>query len=579
MKMKIFKRPKWSLLFVVVLLLASIACQKKKWDEYFSNPTDRKGPGVLKTIEANPDYSEFVSLLKIAGLDSILSSTGQFTVLPVKNGALGSIDKNNKVQVKKIMDMHVLPIAIYSSKMNMFRTKTLAGKYEIFDNGKVLITVGAANESIMIVNADKKVSDGVIHEVERYIIPWDNLLDALAGNSDYSQFYNYIMSTRAKLLDMKQSKIIGYDTLSQPVYDSVFTYRYGFFDQANIADESGAFTMFIPNNDLVNHVLTSDINSSWGGVFPYSSFFASMIKDRLFKSCIVPGIYKMDDLSSVNKLKTVSGVTLNISKSQIGLADQKVSNGIFHVLTDITIPDYVVQVPVVTDGYISYPTRNKDSFKPFEMPLANFADGSSVLSQQVRNSNNVWYAYPYYFFNTATPPVIQYRANLGIDGTSSFWYPYNFVYLSSTVNTAATTGTAITFTLPAKYSAMSTNANSFSTVTYRIDFVSTPGTSKVVINSFSSLPRGWYKIIFNTADSDNSGVFDIYYGTTLLLKDYNASNPLRNRPISRQQISLGPVYNPAYGKISLTIILSRSGLNNQFQLELDAILFTAVPEP
>jgi uncharacterized surface protein with fasciclin (FAS1) repeats len=578
MKIKILNGFRCSLPWAVALLMSLISCQEKKWDEYYSNPASQKVAGVLETIGANPNYSEFVSLLKKAGADSLLEATGQYTVLAVKNGMLGSIDINNKAQVKKIIDMHVLPVAIYKSKMTKYKTTTMLGKNETFDNGFVWIGVGIGSESIPIVLTDNKVSNGVIHEVGKYIIPYDNLVDALAGNSDYSIFYNYVMSTRTKLLDLKQSIIIGYDSIARPVYDSIFSYRYSFFDQANIGDESTVYTIFIPKNDLVNRVLSTDINVPWGGLFPYSSFFNNFVKDRLFKSCIVPGVYKIADLQDVNRLRSTSGAMLKITKTQIGLSDQKVSNGIFHVLTSIDLPDYVVQVPVVCDGYVAYPTKPSKALVPDEMPLINFTNGNAKLSQQITNKYNTWFAYHYFYYSTAIPPVLQYRVNVRINGTSSFWYPYNYINPGVTT-VAALTGSAIVFTLPAKYSAMTASTATYSTNTYRIDFVGSPDVSKATINTFSALPRGWYNVVLNSLDSDNSGVFDISYGSTLLLKDFNASNPLRNRTSTRQNISLGPIYNPAYGKIPLTFTLRNAGINKLFQLELDAILFTAVPEP
>jgi len=572
-------RLNYFVLWLGIIFFITSACQKKAWDDYYkTNDSGQNGTSAFQTIAANPNYSEFTSLLKKAGLDTLLNSTGQFTVLPVKNGALGTIDLNNTVLVKKIMDMHVLPLAIFKSKMINYQTTTLRGKNEIFNNGFVLIKSGIGLDSVSIVSADMKVSNGVIHEVAKYIIPNDNLMDALAGNPDYSLFYTYILSTRSKLLDTKLSTIIGYDSLAHPIYDSVFSYRYAFFDNANIGNESGSFTMFIPKNDLVTRILTTDIKAPWGGTFLYSTFFNNLIKDRLFKSCIVPGIYKMANLQDVNKFKTTSGATLRLLKTQIGLSDQNVSNGVYHVLNNMDIPDYIAQVPIVSDGYVSYATKPAEGLKPYEMPLANFSNLSPILSQQVPNKYNQWFAYHFYYYDASVPPVLQTRNNVNIIGTSSFWYPFNFNVPNLTGN-AALTGTAITFTLPAKYSAMSANNGLYAPSAYRIDFVGPPGVSMATINTFSALPRGWYNIVFNIQDSDDSGIFDISFGSTVLLRDFNASNPLRNRPTMRQNIVLGPIYNPVYGNIPLKFTLKNSGINGKYQLQLDAILFTAVPEP
>jgi hypothetical protein len=126
---------------------------------------------------------------------------------------------------------------------------------------------------------------------------------------------------------------------------------------------------------------------------------------------------------------------------------------------------------------------------------------------------------------------------------------------------------------------MSANAGLYAPSAYRIDFVGTPGTSKATINTFSALPRGWYTVILNTQDTDDAGIFDVSFGSTVLLANFNASNPQRNRPAMRQNITLGPIFNPGYGKIPITFTLKGGGLNGKFLLQLDAILFTAVPEP
>ncbi len=137
-------------------------------------------PGTIVDVAAgNKQFSTLVSLVKKAGLVKALSSKkGKLTVFAPTNAAFAKLGKKTLAAVGKdkklltsILTYHVVKGAVPAAtvvKLNGKKVKTLNGK-------KVKITVRKGPRvfvnSSRVVKTDVKASNGIIHVIDRVLIP------------------------------------------------------------------------------------------------------------------------------------------------------------------------------------------------------------------------------------------------------------------------------------------------------------------------------------------------------------------------------------------------------------------------
>jgi len=144
-------------------------------------PAAPASPATSKTIvqvaAGNPQFSTLASLIKKAGLVSALSGKSKLTVFAPTNAAFAKLPKATlkKVQSDKklltsILTYHVVKGAVPASKvvkLNGKSVKTLNGK-------TVKITVKSGKVYVnkaQVTKTDVKASNGVIHVINRVLIP------------------------------------------------------------------------------------------------------------------------------------------------------------------------------------------------------------------------------------------------------------------------------------------------------------------------------------------------------------------------------------------------------------------------
>ena len=130
---------------------------------------------IVQTAVAAGSFKTLASLLKKAGLVGALQGKGPFTVFAPTDAAFAKVPKatlaalaKNKAKLRSVLLYHVVKGNVPAAKVVMLRSaKTL--------NGKALsIRVNGGNVSVggaRVTTADLKASNGVIHVVDRVLIP------------------------------------------------------------------------------------------------------------------------------------------------------------------------------------------------------------------------------------------------------------------------------------------------------------------------------------------------------------------------------------------------------------------------
>ena len=133
---------------------------------------------IVQTAVAADDFELLVAAVKAAGLVDVLSGEDKFTVFAPTDKAFAALGEDtlkellkpeNKDKLTAILTYHVVPGVVKSTDLEEGKVKTVQGsKIKIkLDDSSVM--VNDAN----VVKADIITSNGVIHVIDKVILPAD----------------------------------------------------------------------------------------------------------------------------------------------------------------------------------------------------------------------------------------------------------------------------------------------------------------------------------------------------------------------------------------------------------------------
>jgi uncharacterized surface protein with fasciclin (FAS1) repeats len=132
---------------------------------------------IVATAEGAGQFKTLVAAVKAAELESTLKGPGPFTVFAPTDDAFASLPAGtvedllkpeNKAKLTSILTYHVVPGNVPSSEaVKLTSAKTVNGKELAFSTANGGLEVNGAK----VVQADVKASNGVIHIIDKVIIP------------------------------------------------------------------------------------------------------------------------------------------------------------------------------------------------------------------------------------------------------------------------------------------------------------------------------------------------------------------------------------------------------------------------
>ncbi|KAM3104521.1 fasciclin domain-containing protein [Phormidesmis sp. 146-33] len=138
---------------------------------------DQSSQTILDIAAANPNFSTLVTALKAAGLTRTLSGNIPLTVFAPTNQAFAALPKGtlerllrpeNRATLRKLLTYHVVPGAVES-------TSALRAGFAGTAEGNPVTITGNRNQirvnNATVVSADVKASNGVIHVIDRVLLP------------------------------------------------------------------------------------------------------------------------------------------------------------------------------------------------------------------------------------------------------------------------------------------------------------------------------------------------------------------------------------------------------------------------
>lgn len=318
---KFIKKP----LLPAILLMIVIASSCQKAMEFY--PKDGINAGN-KTIAQIVNMSDDYKLLKLAlsktGLLDDLNGKGPFTVFAPDNKAFAAaglpdaaaIAKFDKATLKSILLYHVIGSSIPAASIPAAANtpvKTLNGNNVFVTKQDGKVSVNGA----MVVRADIFASNGVIHAVDKVLIPpTGTIVDLAAGNPNFS---------------LLVEAVLWASTGSVPVLD--------------ILNGAGPLTVFAPTNAAFASAGLGDVNKikavapdALANILAYH-----VISARVFSTNLVDGS-KPITLNTQTITIGLSGgpkVTGNGNggnASNIIITDLVTTNGVVHAIDRVLLP-------------------------------------------------------------------------------------------------------------------------------------------------------------------------------------------------------------------------------------------------
>ena len=140
---------------------------------------------VVDVAAANPDFKTLVSAITAADLTETLSGDGPFTVFAPTNEAFealpdGVLDAllmpENKDALTSVLTYHVLPDEVMAADVTAGEVATVEGStLEITTDDGVMVN------DATVVTPDVDASNGVIHAIDKVMVPDSVDLDALVS--------------------------------------------------------------------------------------------------------------------------------------------------------------------------------------------------------------------------------------------------------------------------------------------------------------------------------------------------------------------------------------------------------------
>lgn len=280
--------------------------------------TDIAPKSIVETALNDPQFSTLVAALTKADLVSVLQGDGPFTVFAPTNDAFASLLSDLGVNSLDELSKEALtPILLNHVISGEFRSTALATGYvptasNTGPNNNILdlyikVAGGVSiNKDINVTTADVLASNGVIHVINKVILPTD-VVDIAINNENFTSLVGALGDADGDLVTVLKG--------------------------------DGPFTVFAPLNSAFEAIATTVEGLS-------SAQLADVLKYHVVSGANVLS----SDLTDGMQVTTLSGVfTVNISGSTVTLTDEsgatvnvvatdvQGTNGVVHVIDKVLI--------------------------------------------------------------------------------------------------------------------------------------------------------------------------------------------------------------------------------------------------
>lgn len=285
--------------------------------------SDDDHPGtVVQVAQGDPRFTTLVEAVTAADLGPTLSGAGPFTVFAPTNEAFASLLAElgltkaqllaNKPLLTAVLKYHVLGARVARSAVAPGQpvTPLEGGIFKIDATGADLVITDGRNRTARIVATDIPASNGVIHAIDKVLLPADKtIVQTAAANPSFSILVEAVVAA----------------------------------DLAGVLSGSGPFTVFAPT-DAAFAALLAELNISKAQLLVDKALLTKVLTYHVLPSRVLKAQVPVG-----TPVATVQGETLVVDASlaitdrrariaRITATDILASNGVIHAIDKVILP-------------------------------------------------------------------------------------------------------------------------------------------------------------------------------------------------------------------------------------------------
>ena len=283
-----------------------------------------QGPSknIVETAQSLPEFSILVEAVTAAGLGTTLSGTGPFTVFAPTNDAFAAlltelgVTKDqllaDKDLLTAVLTYHVLPAQVKAADVPLGKAVSTVqgGVFKVDATGGKLVITDGRNRTSNITATDVLASNGVIHVIDKVILPANKTIVETAQS-------------------LPQFSILVEAVVAADLVDAL--------------NGKGPLTVFAPTNDAFAELLT-ELNVTKDALLADKALLTAVLTYH-----VVDGRVLKADVPLNTPIKTLQGGTFTIDsmlmindqrmrKASIVATDVFASNGVIHVIDKVILP-------------------------------------------------------------------------------------------------------------------------------------------------------------------------------------------------------------------------------------------------
>jgi uncharacterized surface protein with fasciclin (FAS1) repeats len=284
---------------------------------------DPPPPGTVAEVAgADGRFTTLVEAIAAAGLTQTVSGTGPFTVFAPTDDAFTALLSElgitkaqllaDKPLLTSVLTYHVLPALVRSSQVPVGKaiTTVQGGIFKVDASGSGLEVTDGRNRKAKITATDIPASNGVIHVIDKVLLPADkNIVQTAQANPDFSILVEAVVAA----------------------------------DLVNALSAPGPLTVLAPTNAAFAALLTEL------GVTKSQLLADKALLTKVLTYHVVDGRVLKADVPINSPIASLQGETFTVSNAfaisdqrsriaNIVMTDVLASNGVVHVIDKVILP-------------------------------------------------------------------------------------------------------------------------------------------------------------------------------------------------------------------------------------------------
>jgi len=281
-------------------------------------------PTVLGVAKKDAQFSVLVEAIQAAGLESTLDGYGPFTVFAPTNNAFTALLSElsltkaqllaDRALLTSVLTYHVLPSKVEKSGVPLGKAVTTVqgGFFKIESSAGGALTIqDGRNRNALITAADVAASNGVVHVIDKVILPANrNIVQTAQTLPDFSVLVEAVVAANL----------------------------------TSALSASGPLTVFAPTNAAFTSLLES-LGQTKAQLLANTSLLTSVLRYHVVNARVLKADVPIGTaISTLEPTKTftvdsmLSITDTKGNKSKIVTTDVFTSNGVIHVIDKVILP-------------------------------------------------------------------------------------------------------------------------------------------------------------------------------------------------------------------------------------------------